>query len=457
MQTLPLVSHRHAEQTIAWRNGAAISVAQFLADVHTLAAMLPAGKHLLNLCRDRYYFTVGFAAAILSNKLSLLPPSYVPEMLQQLQVFSADLFCLHDHDDYGKDFGIDLPQLRYPSMAVFDFSVAGKHTPLVIPQIDVQQPAAVLFTSGSGAAPSAHSKTWGSLVHSAKAQAKRLGLLPEKHYAIVATVPPQHMYGLESTVLLALQSGNALSHAQPFYPADICSSLQAVVSPRILVSTPLHLRLLLEAELKLPELAMVLSATAPLSTALAIQVEDRVHAPLIEIYGSTETGQIATRRSAQSALWQQVPEVRLSLQAEHTWIEGGHIETPVPLNDIIETKDAEHFLLHGRQQDMVNIAGKRNSLAKLNQHLNNIDGVIDGVFFMPDEAAAGQVTRLTACVVAPSLSAASILAALRLCLDPVFLPRPLLLVASLPRNTTGKLPRAALQQLIRESIEGGAG
>jgi acyl-coenzyme A synthetase/AMP-(fatty) acid ligase len=446
MQTLPLVSHSRPEQTIAWRNGTAISLSQFLADVDALAAMLPAAKHLINLCRDRYHFAVGLAAAIISNKLSLLPPTYAPEMVQQLQAFSADLFCLHDHDDYG----IALPQLRYPAMPKhgFDFSLDGENKQLLIAQINVQQPVAILFTSGSGAAPSAHSKSWGSLVHSAKAQAKLLGLLPDKSYTMVATVPPQHMYGFESSVLLALQSGNALSHAQPFYPADICTTLQSIVSPRILVSTPLHLHLLLEAKLKLPELAMVLSATAPLSTALAVKVEQRSQAPLVEIYGSTETGQIATRRTAETSLWQLVPEVCLTPLAEQIWIEGGHIETPVPLNDIIETVDAEHFLLHGRQHDMVNIAGKRNSLANLNQHLNSIDGVIDGVFFMPEQTATEEVTRLIACVVAPSLSSVEILAGLRLRIDPVFLPRPLLLVAALPRNTTGKLPRTALQQLI---------
>ena len=38
--------------------------------------------------------------------------------------------------------------------------------------------------------------------------------------------------------------------------------------------------------------------------------------------------------------------------------------------------------------------------------------------------------------------------ALRRSVDPVFLPRPLRRVARLPRNETGKLPRAALQALL---------
>jgi acyl-coenzyme A synthetase/AMP-(fatty) acid ligase len=51
-------------------------------------------------------------------------------------------------------------------------------------------------------------------------------------------------------------------------------------------------------------------------------------------------------------------------------------------------------------------------------------------------------------VVAPGLASETIVAALRRRIDPVFLPRPLCLVDSLPRNETGKLPRAALDDLV---------
>jgi acyl-coenzyme A synthetase/AMP-(fatty) acid ligase len=120
---------------------------------------------------------------------------------------------------------------------------------------------------------------------------------------------------------------------------------------------------------------------------------------------------------------------------------------------MIEPVDSTYFLLHGRTQDLINIAGKRNSLDSLNHHLNSIEGVIDGAFFMPDELTHDHVTRLSACVVAPSLTASALLAALRLRIDPVFLPRPLLFVESLPRNSTGKLPRVALQELIASHMQ----
>jgi acyl-coenzyme A synthetase/AMP-(fatty) acid ligase len=105
--------------------------------------------------------------------------------------------------------------------------------------------------------------------------------------------------------------------------------------------------------------------------------------------------------------------------------------------------------LHGRKADLVNIAGKRTSLASLNYHLNSVPGVRDGVFVMPEEED-GAATRLTAFVVAPGLTRRTVMNALRERIDPAFLPRPLCLVKSLPRNGTGKLPRQALCRLVAE-------
>lgn len=441
MATYPLVSHSTLEQTLAWRQGQPITVERFLRDVAQLAALLPPGQHVLNVCRDRYRFAVGLAAAMVAGKVSLLPPTHTSEMVQQLQAFAADVFCLHDEDACD----IALPQVRYSTLPDACSSVT-------IPQLDSRQLVAVVFTSGSTGAPLPHPKTWGSLVRNVRAQAVRLGLAHGASHAIIGTVPPQHMYGFESTVLLPLQSGNALVGAQPFYPADIGSAIATVPAPRVLVSTPLHLRLLLEAGLELPALELVLSATASLSTPLAQVVESGLGAPLLEIYGSTETGQIATRRTTQSIEWQLFPEVRLTQRGEGTWAAGGHVEHAVALNDRVESIGGDRFLLHGRLQDIVNIAGKRNSLASLDYHLNAIPGVVDGAFYMPDATSHDHVTRLAACVVAPGLTPQSLLAALRERIDPVFLPRPLLFVEALPRNSTGKLPRAALRQLFDTHI-----
>ena len=75
------------------------------------------------------------------------------------------------------------------------------------------------------------------------------------------------------------------------------------------------------------------------------------------------------------------------------------------------------------------------------------------MFFVRDDtqASLAGVTRLAALAVAPRLDAANILQALRARIDPVFLPRPLLLVEQLPRNATGKLPLHTLRALTAQA------
>jgi acyl-coenzyme A synthetase/AMP-(fatty) acid ligase len=418
-----------------------------------VAAALPAGEHVLNVCSDRYRFTVGFAASLIARKVSLLPSTHTPEVIRQLTVFARDVFCLTDDPACE----IDLPRAMYPegpgALAGPSDRLQADAAASPVPEIDAGQLAAYVFTSGSTGTPLPYKKTWAKLLRCVRDGASRLGLLDGRPHTIVGTVPPQHMYGFESSVLLGLQTGNAICAERPFYPADICSTLAAVPRPRILISTPVHLRALLAAEVALPEIDLVVSATAPLSRDLAREVEEKFATRLLEIYGSTETGQIATRRTAQTLEWQLWPGVTLTLKDEgQAWAQGGHVEQPTLMCDVLELTEGDRFLLHGRTADLVNIAGKRSSLAYLNHQLNSIQGVVDGTFFLADDSHVSRtgVTRVAAFVVAPTLDAAALTDELRRRIDPVFLPRPLLFVESLPRNGTGKLPQEALRALAAQ-------
>lgn len=446
MSSFPLVTHAHAQDLVAYGHDGPITVAQFLADVRQLAADLPPGRHVLNVCVDRYRFAVGVAAALLADKISLLPPTLTPEMMRQVKHFAPDVFCLVDQPQ-----AFDLPQLAWTGVRAVDTAAADAASAAYeVPEIPAAQTAAIVFTSGSTGTPVAHRKSWGGLVRSVRAEAARLGLLDGRRHSIVATVPPQHMFGFESSVLLALQSGSALTAAHPFYPADICAVLAQSPRPCLLVTTPLHLKVLLAAGLSIPATDQVLSATAPMPPQLALAVEARLQVPLFEIYGSTETGQIATRRTTQTAEWTLFPELTLSVSQGRTWVSGGHVDPPMPMADELELVSGGGFLLHGRTADLINIAGKRSSIDYLNHQLNAIPGVIDGAFFMPAEQGDASVTRLMAFAVAPGMKAAALLAALRERIDAVFIPRPLVLLAALPRNSSGKLPRDALLALASQ-------
>jgi len=444
MDTIALLSHSAPTAVIAYRAGVAVSAQRFLADVKSLAQRLPAGDHVLNVCTDRYHFTVGFAACLLSGRVSLLPSTHTPEVIGQLAAFAPDVFCLTD----DRSCDIALPIYHYPR------ELPPADLEWIVPEIPVTQLAAIVFTSGSTGTPLPYKKTWGRLARCVRDGAPRLGLLDGRSHALIGTVPPQHMYGFESTVLLALLSGNAFSASRPFYPADIAAALAAVPQPRALVTTPVHLRTLLASGVDLPPVDLIVSATAPLAQDLAREVETKFHTSLLEIYGSTETGQIATRRTAESQAWKLWPEVKLKVSNGGVFAHGGHVEQLTIMCDVIEVTRDDEFLLHGRTADLVNVAGKRSSFGYLNAQLNAIPGVIDGVFFLREGATGPTgVARLGAVVVAPTLSAAALTERLRQRIDPVFLPRPLIVVDRLPRNATGKLPQQELQNLADRHLQ----
>ena len=79
--------------------------------------------------------------------------------------------------------------------------------------------------------------------------------------------------------------------------------------------------------------------------------------------------------------------------------------------------------------------------------LKEIDGIDDGVFFIPKEDANSRV-RLAALVVSSVLRKEKIIQLLAQTIDSVFLPRPLKIVNNLPYNKLGKLPLNDLIKMI---------
>ncbi|GAA4345025.1 xanthomonadin biosynthesis 3-hydroxybenozate--AMP ligase XanA2 [Variovorax defluvii] len=443
---LPLLAARDPDAPLAWRHGQPVSARAFLADVARLAPQLPAGSAAVNLCTDRYDFALGLAAALVRGQASLLPPDARPDTLASLTHAGGQTYALAD------DPALETPGMarvlierRPPPEAAGDPSV-----PLIAPDLH----AVSLLTSGSTGAPQPHAKSWRTLVGDVAAAVKRLsdllGRPSLEGLTLVATVPVQHSYGLESSALLAMLGGAAFDSGRPFFPADVAQALASVPQPRALVTTPFHLKTLLLAGIDLPPVDLILSATAPLSPQLAAQAEQAMGGQLIEIYGSTESGQVATRRPTRSEVWETFGEIRV--QAEHGpdgterfIFAGDFIPEPTPMADILELVDDRRFRLLGRANDLIHVAGRRSSLGYLNHHLNSIPGVEDGAFWLPDEVTDG-VVRPVAFVVAPALDAHAIIAALRERLEAVFVPRRVVHVNAFPRAGTGKLTARALRE-----------
>ncbi len=407
-----------------------VSAAAFLRDAYDLAEILPDGRFLVNLCQDRYAFAVAFAAGLLRGRTSLL--NVEPAAL---------LSMASDYPGCTVAADTERPNLPWPATPVRPSAAEPAHRP-DNPSLPPGHLAAIVFTSGSTGQPTPHPKRWAALPARSQAACEQFAL---DGASIVGTVPPQHMYGFETTILLPLHARVASWCGPAFFPADVAAALAACPAPRVLVTTPLHLRTLIQAGHPMPPVSACISATAPLDHALAAEAEAAWSAPILEIFGATECGSIASRRTTAGPDWVGYPGVRIAVTEAGSIVQA-HGADPVPLADMIERTGAG-FRLLGRRTDVIKLGGRRASLPGLNHLLAGLPGIEDGAFVLPDEP--GRATpRLVAIVVAPGRTAPAILADLRRVMDPAFMPRRVVRVPAMPRNALGKLPRQALLQLL---------
>ena len=450
---LPLLRSANPERTVLWSHGRAVTARELMQNVVAVSRELPEGRHLINLCEHRDSFLIACCAALVRGHTNLLPPSRADGIVEEVAAMNPGSYRCNDEFVRGacekaargrsaNESAAGAKAAGDAGAAYCAFEMPGDHV------------AVKAYTSGSTGMPQAHAKLWRSFSRSSALNAMRMRECLEPKYGsaqpwIVATVPPQHMYGLETSVLLALLSDMAVHAGRPLFPADIAAALEEVPEPRVLVTTPVHMRAIAASGLRFPRVALVLSATAPLDAELAKQIESQLDTTLLEMFGSTETCVIATRRTSSDQSWHLYPEVLLEPDADGVNVNAPWFATPMRLQDVIERQPGNRFVVRGRNADMVDVAGKRASLADLTRRLLAIPGVDDAVVFQPDAAASGVVRRVAALVVAPNVTPEAIVEQLSHSVDSAFIPRPLVRVAALPRNEVGKLPRERLLAALR--------
>jgi acyl-coenzyme A synthetase/AMP-(fatty) acid ligase len=422
-----LLTNRSAGDIVARCNKAEVRVDEFIGRAVSLSNRLPDRPYAINLYANRYEFLLGFCAAIIAGQCTLMPPNRQRQTILNIAKNYEGAYILG---------GDGVAGIEYFAADSSDAGEAATNTP----RIPDNQLCAIAFTSGSTGEPKPNKKYWKTLRTSTFNSADLVLDISEPTINIVATVPPQHMWGLEMSVLLPLLANVSISADTPFFPLDILAAMQDLPRPRALVSSPVHLNALLEANTGSVEIDRIYTATAPLPVEIARRLEETFGSQVVDVFGCTESGIIAARRPTTTLEWQLADTVTLEQGDDSTLIIADRLDEPVLLNDRVELLDNNRFVWIGRDEDMVNIAGKRSSLAELNRHLNALPGVRDGVIFMPDPDAK----RLAALVVAPGVKPSDILTGLRNNIDPAFLPRPVRMVSALPRQETGKLSRAAV-------------
>ena len=439
------------DHTMFFSTTGSVNAAQFAFAVKSLQPKIGGFSHVCNLYQDRLRFSLTLAAALLNGQTTVLPPSDAPEAISASLVGAVNPI-------YASK--ATLP-IEYPAPIARSNSVElDPETRKFFCQLAASQSEIGVFTSGTTKRPDRIAKTWSILNMGAtvtKLIIDHLDASPDK-VSLLGTTPPRHMFGLEANVFATLGQGLCTYRETIFYPADLDAAVAAARAfgrtRIVLVTSPSHLRFLERTILKTPEICCVLSATAPLSVPQAERLEARGDLRVMEIYGSTETGSMAFRRTSKETAWTIAAGLELRQHGEFCVAHAPHLPDQVILGDEVELKPNGQFMLLGRKGDTVSIRGKRNHLSALNAILAEAPDLSDATYL---HVKAKKDDQLAIAVVPgdQSVDDSEIKKHTRIYLlkhfDPAFVPKRVLVLNRIPRTPTGKISSETYQALAAKA------
>ncbi len=403
----------------------------------TMATTLGDVSYVINACEDFRCFVTAFLAALMANKVSLFPGDHTTKHLEYLESQYQGCKLITD---------IGVPEKT--NHATAPSAQTGQELEQILDRIPGSRRVLIAFTSGSTGNPLAVSKSWAGLVAGGQSLKRALPkAFVASKYSVFSTVPPQHSYGIETSLMPALMGMARVFSKRGHFPAEISQGLASLAGPRCFVTTPLHIRALLDTRLELPPVELTVCATAPLDQAMAMRFEKRFATKILEIYGCTESGFVATRWTTKDSAWALRDDMSLRSEGERTFVQAAFLKEDVQLDDIIAIRGERHFDLIGRSSDMVKVGGKRASLEGLRQVLLRMDGVEDCKFILQPQSSKAMTPRTAVFVVGDGCKREKIKEFLRRHVDPVLVPRQVVVLDALPRNAVGKVSMEHLRKI----------
>lgn len=444
MSALDLLARHAGDDPVAFGAAGTKTAADLLSDAARVARALPPptpGSHVLLVPGgDRYAIAAAFLGTLERGHAVALPPNLRRDAILAVRSRPEIVALLHDTES-GR--AIRLSEL---------FARGDVAPPLVAPVVPRAGVIATVFTSGSTGPMLASPKTSGALLGEAHALAKRFAIGPGDR--LVGSVPPVHIYGLLFTLLLPLVSGAAFARETPHH-AEAIAHCVAQHGASVLVTVPVQLRAL--AALRAGALAglrRVVSSTGPLPDPVARDFRERHGLAISEVFGSTETGGIASReRAAEPAgPWRPFEGVHIAaIEGDRLTVDSAYLSPDLPrpfeTADLVRLHADGRFTHLGRADGIVKIAGRRVSLQEVEDCLRQQAQVADAAVVAIDaEGVRGH--QLLAAVAPADCDTARLRAALLERFEPSCLPRRLLAVAAIPREENGKLPRTRVLALF---------
>ncbi|MBI5556870.1 MAG: AMP-binding protein [Deltaproteobacteria bacterium] len=310
-----------------------------------------------------------------------------------------------------------------------------------------------IFTGGSTGAPQVWAKTAENIFGEGFALSRYFKVTEKDR--IVATMPPYHIYGLLFSVLLPLVSSATVMAGTPSFPGEIADVIREQ-GATLLASIPAHYRALRGRNLADCPLRLAFSSAGMLDAEdnEAFYRDNKVG--IAEVYGSTETGGIATRnRFLGETHFTPFPLVSWKIKDDRICVASPFLSPGLPREedgffmggDRVKPCGTNGFILMGRIDGVSKVGGKRVDLEEVRAIIKKEPSVRDCVVIaLP--VAGGRESRLAALIQGVAVDMDVIKKRLAVSLESYALPRLIRIVRSIPVKENGKYDRDAIRRLF---------
>jgi acyl-coenzyme A synthetase/AMP-(fatty) acid ligase len=307
------------------------------------------------------------------------------------------------------------------------------------------------FTSGSTGEPKIVHKKAFQLGEQHRVEAPWLGL--DEPLTVLSFVPAFHILGYIYGFSTPAAARGTAVFSRGGSPQGWVEMIRTE-RPRLVVGVPIHYRLMVQLlDALLPE-AVYLCSGGPLDPAIAGEFERRAGWPVLQVYGSTETGGIAVRRGP--GPMEPFPELAWKSRESdgRLVIKSAWQDRPSDWHctDDVVAVEAGTFRLLGRADSVVKIGGRRFSTGEVVQAALAAPGVAQAHALPYDRFGEHAIALFVVASDSLPLSSADVRAHLASRLAPFKVPRTIHVLAELPTRGIGKVDEAALRALAINGV-----
>ena len=408
---------------------------------HFIERGIPADEPVCLCVAKRSHLLAALLASLAGAPPFILPHAYHPQVLREVQVARPFSLIL-------ADTAVEPPE-GVAAIGMEECRPSHRLPKLVRPP---DKAFLSLFTGGSTGKPRIWSKTPANLFGEALHLAKTFGI--GESDLILPTVPPQHIYGLLFSVLLPFVASARVLGRTCTFPQEILSALQNE-GATVLVSVPIHYRAMRVGGIRRYSLRLAFSSAAPLDSEDAVFFREKTGLAIAEIYGSTETGGMASRfYGANHGSWEPFACIDWKILSDHLCVRSAFVSPDLPRDaegffvtaDLVAEAGENRFTLRGRADHIVKVAGKRVDLEEIREKIKRMPGVTDACVTAVPLKRARQ-TEIAALVVS-DLPARNLRAAIRSMDESTGRPRRIRIVEAIPILPNGKIDHERVDQLL---------